>query len=185
MYCHLGEVMAAPCCKGAASAYSRFMSSLVVRSAHPDDATVIHRLITELAVYEKEPDAVEVTPSILAEQMRQTPPPFEAIVAEDNGEVLGFALFFPTYSTWKGKAGLWLEDFYVTPAARGRGVGDAMFAWLGQLCVERGYARFELTALDWNELALRFYRKRGAVPMDEWTTWRISGQTLEALGDAP
>jgi GNAT superfamily N-acetyltransferase len=147
--------------------------SIVVREAGPEDAATIHRFIVELAVYEREPDAVVTTPEVLRDQLASERPPFEARIVEVDGAPVGFALFFPTYSTWLGRPGLWLEDFYVTPAARGKGAGEALFADLLALAEARGYGRFELTALDWNELAHRFYEKRGLRRMDEWTTWRL------------
>lgn len=146
--------------------------SIVVREAGPEDAATIHRFIVELAVYEREPDAVVTTPAVLHAQLASERPPFEARIVELDDLPVGFALFFPTYSTWLGRPGLWLEDFYVTPAARGKGAGEALFADLLALAEARGYGRFELTALDWNELAHRFYEKRGLRRMDEWTTWR-------------
>ncbi|HJL05457.1 MAG TPA: GNAT family N-acetyltransferase [Polyangiaceae bacterium LLY-WYZ-15_(1-7)] len=152
-----------------------------VRPASPDDAAAICGFIQELADYEKEPDAVEATPETLRAQMESAAPPFECWIGELDGAPVGFALTFRTYSTWRARPGLWLEDFYVTPAARGAGVGDALFTELARVCVARGYGRLELTALDWNELAHRFYEKRGMKRMDEWTTWRIDGAALEAL----
>lgn len=153
-----------------------------IRFATPDDAASILRFIRELAEYEREPDAVEVDEATLRQQLQSERPPFECLLALDQGAPVGFALFFPTYSTWRGKPGLWLEDLYVTPAARGKGHGAALFRRLGQLAVERGYARLELTALDWNEPALAFYRSWGAIPMSEWTTWRLDRAALETLG---
>jgi len=152
-----------------------------IRPASPDDAPTILRFIEELADYEKEPDAVEVTAEVLRSQLASSRPPFECLIAEDGSEPVGFALFFPTYSTWRGKPGIWLEDLYVTPAARGKGHGAALFRRLGQLCVERGCARLELTALNWNEPALAFYRSWNATPMTEWTTWRLDGDALQKL----
>lgn len=146
--------------------------AVVVREALPADAETLHRFITELAVYEREPDAVETTPDVLRAQLASDRPPFEARIVELDGTPVGFALFFGTYSTWRGVPGLWLEDFYVTPDARGKGAGEALFAALLALAEARGYGRFELTALDWNELAHRFYEKRGLRRLDEWTTWR-------------
>lgn len=159
------------------------MTSPTIREAQPQDAATILRFIRELAAYEREPDAVEVTESTLAAQLATEPPPFRAWIAELGGEPVGFMLTFPTYSTWKGRPGLWLEDFYVTPAARGRGVGAALFRVLGRHCRDLGYGRLELSALDWNGLALDFYRRRGARPMRGWTTWRFEGPTLEALAE--
>lgn len=153
--------------------------SITVRPATVDDAETIYRFIVELATYEKEPDAVEVDIPTLRAQLAASPPPFEAFIAEED-EPLGFALGFPTYSTWRGAQGFWLEDFYVTPAARGRGAGDALFACLLELCEARGYGRLELTALNWNELAQRFYRKRGGEAMTEWTRWRFAFKRTRA-----
>ena len=156
--------------------------SASVRWARPEDAGDILRFIRELAEYEKEPDAVEVDEPTLRAQLANDRPPFECLIACQGEDPVGFALFFPTYSTWRGKAGLWLEDLYVTPAARGEGHGARLFRRLGQLAIERGYGRLELTALDWNEPAIAFYRRFGAHPMSEWTTWRIDGEALERLG---
>lgn len=147
-----------------------------VREATPDDAATILRFVRELAEYEREPDAVKVDEATLRAQMASSRPPFECLLAYE-GEPVGFALFFPTYSTWLGKAGLWLEDLYVTPAARGAGAGLAMLAHLEAICRERDYGRLELAALNWNEPALRFYRARGFTPMDKWTTWRLPIQS--------
>ncbi|MEM9072219.1 MAG: GNAT family N-acetyltransferase [Myxococcota bacterium] len=155
--------------------------SIAIRAAQVDDAVLIHAFIQELADYEKEPDAVEVTPNVLRQQLQAAPKPFEAWMVTLDGEVVGFALTFTTYSTWRGRPGLWLEDFYVRPSARGNGAGSALFRHLGALCRERGYGRLELAALDWNTLATDFYQKRGATPMKDWTTWRFDGAALEAL----
>ena len=108
-------------------------------------------------------------------------PAAEVVVAELAGAPVGFALFFPTYSTFLARAGMHLEDLYVTPAARGQGVGRALLAHLAALSVQRGYGRLEWAVLDWNAPAIGFYRELGAVPMDEWTTWRLADAPLEAL----
>ena len=147
-----------------------------IRFATAEDAPAILRFIRELAEYEREPDAVEVDAETLRAQLASEPPPFECLVALNEDEPVGFALFFPSYSTWRGRPGLWLEDLYVTPGARGHGHGAALFERLCQIGAERGYARLELTALDWNEPALAFYRARGATPMSGWTTWRLDLQ---------
>ena len=145
-----------------------------IRRAQPSDADIIHRFITELAIYEREPDAVETTPDILASQLSMDRPPFECIlVCDPQGTPVGFALFFETYSTWKGKAGIHLEDLYVCENERGQGYGLALLEHLKQLTQERGYPRLEWAVLDWNEPAIRFYQDFGAKPLDEWTTWRF------------
>ncbi|TNE91053.1 MAG: GNAT family N-acetyltransferase [Deltaproteobacteria bacterium] len=152
-----------------------------IRPATPADAATLHRFIVELAVYEKEPDAVEVTPEILASQIAQERPPFECVLAEVDGEPVGYALFFHTYSTWRGAPGLYLEDLYVTPERRGAGHGRALLAHLAAIAVERGCARMEWSVLDWNEPAIGFYKALGAFGMDEWTVHRLTREPLYAL----
>ncbi|MFN3201108.1 MAG: GNAT family N-acetyltransferase [Bradymonadia bacterium] len=152
-----------------------------IRFATPDDAQTIHRFVCELAVYEKEPDAVEVTPEILREQLNSDRPPFECLIAEDGDEPVGMALFFHNYSTWRGKRGLYLEDLYVTPSARGRGFGLALLKALARIARERDCARMEWSVLDWNTPAIEFYEALGAKPMSEWTTFRLTGEALEKL----
>ena len=152
-----------------------------IRFAAPEDAATILRFIRELAEYEREPDAVEATVETLAAQLRAPTPPFECLLAEDDGEPLGMALYFHTYSTWRARQGIHLEDLWVTPASRKRGVGRALLARLAALTVERGFGRLEWSVLDWNELAMSFYRGVGATPMSEWTVWRLDGDALTAL----
>lgn len=158
------------------------MSGLTIRFAGPADAEVIYGFIVELAIYEKEPDAVEVTPAELAAQLAEARPPFECLLAEEGGRPVGFALFCHNYSTWRGRRGIWLEDLFVPEALRGRGVGMALLRRLGQVAVERGCRRMEWSVLDWNTPAHGFYRSIGAAPMDEWTTWRLTGEALAELG---
>ena len=154
----------------------------VIRQARPADVPVLLELVHELAVYEKEPDAVEATEQMLADALFGTTPVASCHVAEIDGEVVGFALWYVTFSTWKGRPGLWLEDLFVRPAARGSGLGKALLQALAQVCVERDYARFEWWVLDWNVDAQGFYRSLGARPEDEWTVWRLDGDALSALG---
>jgi GNAT superfamily N-acetyltransferase len=142
---------------------------------------MIHRFVVGLAVYEREPDAVEVTPATLRAQLAGPRPPFECLLAEVDGVAVGFALFFSTYSTWRGRTGLHLEDLFVDEAHRRRGVGRALVGRLAALARERGCARLELAVLDWNAPAIAFYRALGAVPLEEWTTYRIDGAALQAL----
>ena len=153
----------------------------VIRRASADDAALIYRFIVELAEYEREPDAVEVTPAILAAQLAAEHPPFECVIAEVDGEAVGFALFFETYSTWRGAAGLYLEDLYVTPSRRHQGHGRALLAHLAAIATRRGCARFEWSVLDWNEPAIRFYTSLGARPVHEWTRFRLSRNALGSL----
>jgi GNAT superfamily N-acetyltransferase len=152
-----------------------------VRSATPDDAETIHRFIVELATFEREPEAVEATPDTLRRQLRETPPPFECLIAERDGDAAGFALFFPTYSTWLGRPGLYLEDLYVSPAHRRKGVATALFRRLAAIAFERGYGRLELAVLGWNRRAMDFYRARGGRPLDEWTAYRFTHREVAAL----
>jgi GNAT superfamily N-acetyltransferase len=157
----------------------------VIRTARPGDVPVVLELVHELAVYEKEPDAVEATERMLADALFGAAPVASCHVAEVDGEVVGFALWYVTFSTWKGLPGLWLEDLFVRPAARGSGLGRALLQALAQVCVERSYARFEWWVLDWNIDAQGFYRSIGARPEDEWTVWRVDGDALASLGQAP
>ena len=152
-----------------------------IRAATVADAATILRLIRELAAYEREPDAVELTLPVLQAQLGAERPPFECVIAELDHEPVGFALFFPNYSTWRGCVGLHLEDLYVMPAARGCGLGKALLAHLAKLAVARGYARLEWSVLDWNTPAVEFYRGLGAEPLSEWTGYRLTGATLAQL----
>jgi GNAT superfamily N-acetyltransferase len=145
-----------------------------LRTATPDDAATIHQLVVELATYEREPDAVEATPAVIRAQMASERPPFECILAEGGGVVLGFTLFFPNYSTWRGRPGIWIEEIYVRPAARGQGVARALLERVQGLARARGCGRVDFSVLDWNELAHGFYRRMGAEPMSDWTQWRIT-----------
>ena len=152
----------------------------MIRAAAPADVSQILRFVRELAAFEREPDAVEATEASLHDALFGPHPAAEAVVAE-AGEPLGFALFFHNFSTWTGKRGLYLEDLYVTPAARGRGVGKALLRHLAGVAVDRGCARFEWSVLDWNADAIAFYRSVGAVGMDEWTILRVTGDPLARL----
>lgn len=154
-----------------------------IREAEPADVPVILELVRELAVYEREPDAVEATEQMLREALFGAHPAASCHVAMLDGEVVGFALWYVTFSTWKGLPGLWLEDLFVRPAARGHGLGKALLQTLAAVCVERGYPRFEWWVLDWNEPSIGFYRSLGAVPQDEWTVFRVDGQALVALAN--
>jgi GNAT superfamily N-acetyltransferase len=154
----------------------------VIREAVPDDVPTILQLVRELAAYEREPDAVEATEALLSDGLFGTAPSATCHLAEIDGEVVGFALWYVTFSTWKGKPGLWLEDLFVRPEARGHGVGKALLQRLAAVCLERGYARFEWWVLDWNVDAQGFYRSLGARPEDDWTVWRVDGDALTALG---
>lgn len=156
--------------------------SIRIRTATPDDAEVICRFIRELATYEREPDAVEATAESLRAQLTSREPPFECLIGEIDAEAQGFALFFPSYSTWRGRAGIYLEDLFVSEQVRGRGLGRALFAAVARIAVTRQSARLEWSVLDWNRPAIEFYEALGAVPMSEWTVFRLTGEALSKLG---
>jgi GNAT superfamily N-acetyltransferase len=153
----------------------------VIREARPADVPVLLELVRELAVYEKEPDAVEATEELLAAALFGPAPVASCHVAEVDGAVVGFALWYVSFSSWQGRPGLWLEDLFVRPAARGRSLGKQLLQALAQVCVERGYGRFEWWVLDWNVDAQGFYRSLGARPEDDWTVWRVDGEQLQSL----
>jgi GNAT superfamily N-acetyltransferase len=153
----------------------------VIRWASPDDVAAIHRLVRGLAEYERSADQVVASPDDLRRALFGEQPSVFAHVADHDGTVAGFALWFLSYSTWTGRHGIYLEDLYVTPELRGYGYGKALLAELAAICVERGYARFEWAVLDWNTPAIGFYRALGAAAMDEWTVQRLAGPALDAL----
>ncbi|GAA3258899.1 GNAT family N-acetyltransferase [Sphingomonas yabuuchiae] len=155
--------------------------SITLRPAEPADTATILGFVRELAAFEREPDAVVATEPMLAEALFGVPPAAEAVIAERDGQAVGFALFFANFSTWTGRRGLYLEDLYVTPSARGAGVGKALLIHLAGVARDRGWARFEWSVLDWNMPAVEFYRAMGAQAMDEWTVQRVSGEALKTL----
>lgn len=153
----------------------------MIRPATSEDVPTILRFVRQLAAFEREPDAVEATEAMLAEALFGARPAAEAVIAEDAGEALGFALFFHNFSTWKGRRGLYLEDLYVTPAARGQGVGGALLRHLAGIAVQRDCARFEWAVLDWNADAIAVYRRMGAMGLEEWTVQRVEGEALRRM----
>lgn len=157
------------------------MSNLQIRTAVAADAATIFDFIVQLAIYEKEPDAVQTTVDVLRAQLASPQPPFECVIAELGGQPMGFALFFQSYSTWRGAVGIYLEDLFVPERHRGRGVGGALLRHLAQLTLARGGARLEWAVLDWNEPAIGFYEAVGAVPMSEWTRFRLDGEALQTF----
>jgi GNAT superfamily N-acetyltransferase len=137
--------------------------------------------IRELAVYERAPDAVKMTLPQLHDALFGAKPRAEALLVEIDGAPQGFAIWFESFNTWTGKPGLYLEDLYVTPAARGQGAGKTIFAHLAAIAVKRDYARMEWSVLDWNEPAINFYKSRGAEALDEWIKYRLTGEALKTL----
>ncbi|MEU6366393.1 GNAT family N-acetyltransferase [Streptomyces sp. NPDC046931] len=154
----------------------------MIRTATPDDITVVHALIRELAEYEKAPEEARATPEQLREALFGERPAAFAHVAEEDGEVVGFALWFLNFSTWRGVHGVYLEDLYVRPEARGGGHGKALLTELARICVARGYERLEWSVLNWNRPAIDFYEALGARPQDEWTVYRLTDGALAELG---
>ena len=153
----------------------------MIRAATVADVPTILQFVRDLAAFEREPDAVHATEPVLANALFGTHPAAEAVIAEEDGTPLGFALFFHNFSTWTGRRGLYLEDLYVTPAARGRGVGKTLLRHLARIAVDRDCGRFEWSVLDWNADAIGFYRSIGAIGMEEWTIQRVTGDALRRL----
>ncbi|RUN74844.1 GNAT family N-acetyltransferase [Sphingomonas sp. TF3] len=154
-----------------------------IRPATPADVPLILHLVRELAEFEREPDKVVATEPLLQDALFGAHTAAEAVIAELDGKPVGMALFFHNFSTWTGWRGLYLEDLYVTPEARGAGVGKALLKHLAALAVARGCTRFEWSVLDWNEKAIAFYRSMGALPMKEWTVYRVTGEALATLAE--
>lgn len=157
----------------------------MIRPATRDDVADLHRLVRALADYEQAPDAVTATPEDLAAALfpAEGEPAVFADVAEVDGRVVGMAVWFLTYSTWTGRHGIWLEDLFVDPEHRGRGLGRGLLDGLAARAVERGLPRLEWTVLDWNLPAVELYRALGAQPLAEWTTQRLTGEALHAAAD--
>lgn len=155
--------------------------SITIRAAAADDIGLIHELILALADYEKLRHEVRADPAKLERHLFGAHPAAEVLIAEEDGAAVGFALFFHTFSTFEGRPGLYLEDLYVRPEARGRGAGKALLARLARLALERDCARLEWAVLDWNAPALAFYRSVGARALDEWTVQRLDGEALAQL----
>lgn len=159
----------------------------MIRAATPADTPAIARLIRALAEYEHLSHTLALDEGQLREHLFGPHPFAEVLLTEEAGEVVGFALFFANYSTFLGRPGIYLEDLFVQPAHRGKGHGKALFTALAQLAQERGCGRLEWAVLDWNTPAIGFYRALGAVPLDDWTVYRLTGAALAraAAGDQP
>lgn len=162
--------------------------SITIRPAAPDDVPLILRFIRDLAEYEREPQAVDATEDLIREGLfgsgvgnNNAGPSAECLIGEVGGVAQGFAVYFHNYSTWKGRSGVYLEDLFVRPEARGVGLGKALLARVAAIAVARGCVRFEWNVLDWNTPAIEFYKALGAERMEEWTIHRVSGEALRRL----
>ena len=157
------------------------MSDITVRPAAVHEVPVILRFVRELARYERLEDQVVATEEGLRAALFGPRPYAEVALGCVDGEPVGFALFFHNFSTFLGRPGIYLEDLFVLPESRGRGIGRCLLEWLAALAMQRGCGRLEWAVLDWNEPSIGFYRSLGAVPMDQWTTFRLAGAALESL----
>ena len=153
-----------------------------IRPAQRQEVGIVLQLIHDLAVYEKAPNEVEATEKELLETIFSSDPKVFCDLVEVDGEIAGMAIWFLNYSTWQGKHGIYLEDLFIKPEYRGRGYGKALLKHLAKICDDKGYGRFQWWVLDWNSPAIEFYRSLGAVAMDEWTVYRVSGAPLKELG---
>jgi GNAT superfamily N-acetyltransferase len=160
---------------------SHASSAPALRPATPADVAIILGFIRDLAAYEKLDDQVVATESLLAEHLFGARPAAEVVIAEIDGVAVGFALYFYNFSTFLGRPGLFLEDLFVQPDARGLGVGQALLRHLAALALARGGGRMDWNVLDWNEPAIGFYRKLGADVLPDWRTCRVTGDALKAL----
>jgi GNAT superfamily N-acetyltransferase len=156
---------------------------MTVRPVRPDDVPAVVALVRELADYEKALHEVALTEEQLTSALFGDSPALFGHVAQSDGEVVGIALWFLNFSTWRGTHGIYLEDLYVSPQHRGAGLGRELLRTLAAVCVERGYSRLEWSVLDWNVSAIDFYKAAGAVPMDEWTVFRLTDDALTAFAE--
>ena len=152
-----------------------------IRRVRPDDVPAVVGLVRELAEYEKAAHEVRLTEEQLTAALFGDDPKLFGHVAEAGGAVVGMALWFLNFSTWRGTHGIYLEDLYVQPGHRGSGLGRELLRTLADLCVQRGLSRLEWSVLDWNTPSIEFYEAAGAVPMDEWTVFRLTGEALTAF----
>ncbi len=157
------------------------MTDIIIRDAQAGDIGIIHDFILALADYERLAHAVKADRATLVRYLFGPRPMAEVLIAEHAGRAVGFALFFHNFSTFEARPGVYLEDLFVLPDARGLGAGKALLARLAQLAIERDCARLEWSVLDWNAPAIAFYQSLGATAMDEWTVQRVDGDTLTAL----
>ena len=160
--------------------------AFLVRPADVHDVPDLLRLVRALAEYEREPEAATATPAQFEAALFPAvgDPTAYALVAQNDDGIVGMALWFRSFSTWTGEAGIWLEDLFVQPDQRGSGIGQALLGTLAELCVDNGWTRLEWAVLDWNTPSIEFYRARGARPLDDWTTFRVDGDALSRLARA-
>lgn len=155
----------------------------IIRKATFEDAGTILGFIHDLALYEKDPEAVVATEEDIVANLFNPETTTEAVICESDGQPVGFAVYFLNFSTWMGRDGLYLEDLFVSPDHRGKGFGKALLVHLARIAVDRDCGRFEWSVLDWNEPAIRFYESLGAKPLSEWVGYRIEGKALEELAN--
>ena len=159
-------------------------TNFAIRPATVDDVPIILQLIVDLATYERAPNDVSATEQQLVEVLFGEKPSAEVLLAFEDETPVGFAVFFHNFSTWLGKPGLYLEDLFVKPEARGKGYGRALLVDLAKIARERGCGRMEWAVLDWNDPAIQFYRKLGAKPLDEWTVFRLTRDGIAQLAES-
>lgn len=157
------------------------MPELTISPAAPADVPIIRQMIHELATYEREPESATATDADLQAALFGDHPAAEVLMARVDGEAVGFALFFHNFSTWTGRRGIYLEDLFVRPSARGLGAGRVLLETLAQIAKARGCARMDWAVLDWNDLAIGFYQRIGARRLDDWRIFRLTGEALDRL----
>jgi len=157
--------------------------SLTIRRARPDEAGLVLSLVRELAEYEKLLHEVEATEQMIVDALFAANPRLFCDIAEWRGEVAGFAVWFISFSTFSGRSGIYLEDLFVRPALRGKGIGKALLSHLARECVANGFSRLQWSVLDWNMPSIEFYKSLGAVMLDEWTVCKVAGPALAALAE--
>jgi len=155
--------------------------NITIRPALPDDATLIHAYITELAIYERAEHEVIASVDDVRQSLFAADSPARGLICTIDGQPVGYAIYFLSYSTWLGRKGMYLEDLYISPSHRGSGAGKALLRHLAQVAVESGCGRLEWSVLDWNEPAIQFYLSIGAKPQDEWVRYRLAGAGLQAF----
>lgn len=160
------------------------LTNIKIRKALPDDAELILDFIIELAIYEKAKQEVKTDAEEIRETLFASDAKAHALICSMDDTVVAYAVYFFNYSTWLGKNGIYLEDIYVTPEYRGKGAGKALLKYVAKIAVDNNCGRFEWSVLDWNESAIEFYKSLGAIPQDEWITYRLTGDALHKLAES-